>query len=90
MNFTELKYCPSTLAEGFTTYSPAAIRNMFYGKKVSHILEFNPPEMDDEVAEQFRLNSKITSISGAQFKQSFILEKNKLRLSKENEKVNTF
>lgn len=86
MNFTELKYCPSTLAEGFTTYSPAAIRNMFYGKKVSHILEFNPPEMDDEVAEQFRLNSKITSISGAQFKQSFILEKNKLRLSKENEK----
>ena len=53
MNFTELKYCPSTLAEGFTTYSPAAIRNMFYGKKVSHILEFNPPEMDDEAVDIF-------------------------------------
>lgn len=85
MNLEELKYCPSTLAERFTTYSPAAIRNMFYGKKVSHILEFNPPEMDDEVAELFRQNSKIISISGVQFKQSFILEKNKLRLSKETE-----
>jgi serine/threonine-protein kinase HipA len=86
MNITELKYCPSTLAEGFSSYSPSAIRNMFYNKKVSHILDFDAPEISEEVAEQFRQNSKIISISGAQFKQSLLLEKNKLRLTQQGER----
>lgn len=85
MNSIELKYCPCTLAEGFTTYSPSALRNMFFGKKVSHILDFDPPDVSEEVAEKFRQNSKTISISGAQFKQSLILEKNKLRLTQPGE-----
>lgn len=85
MNSADLKYCPCTLAEGFNTYSPSALRNMFFGKKVSHILDFDPPDVSEEVAETFRQNSKTISISGAQFKQSLVLEKNKLRLTQPGE-----
>ncbi len=85
MNLDEIRYCPCTLAENFNTYSPAALRLMFGNKKVNHILDFNAPEMDEEVAEQLRQNSKTISISGAQFKQSLVLEKNKLRLTKPDE-----
>ena len=85
MNPLDLKYCPSTLAEGFNTYSPSALRNMFFGKKVSHILDFDPPDVSEDVAEKFRQNSKTISISGAQFKQSLVLEKNKLRLTQPGE-----
>jgi serine/threonine-protein kinase HipA len=85
MNPSDLKYCPSTLAEGFNTYSPSALRNMFFGKKVSHVLDFDAPDISEEVAEQFRQNSKTLSVSGAQFKQSLRLEKNKLRLTQPGE-----
>ncbi len=82
MNLNEIKYCPCTLLEGFDTYSPAGLRLLFNRKKVSHILEFNAPKIDEEVAEKLRQNSKNISISGAQFKQSLVLESNKLRLTK--------
>lgn len=85
MNIDEIRFCPCTLAENFNTYSPAALRIMFGNKKANHILDFNAPEMDEEVAEQLRQNSKTISISGAQFKQSLVLEKNKLRLTKPGE-----
>ncbi len=81
MNLNEIKYCPCTLLEGFDTYSPAGLRLLFNRKKVSHILEFNAPKIDEEVAEKLRQNSKNISISGAQFKQSLVLENNKLRLT---------
>jgi serine/threonine-protein kinase HipA len=85
MNPEEIKYCPGTLAEGFSTYSPTALRNMFYGKKVNHILDIDAPEFDEEVAEKFRQNAKIISVSGAHFKQSLLLDKNKLRLTQASE-----
>jgi len=85
MNPAGLKCCPCTLAEGFSTYSRSALRNMFFGRKVSHMLDFDPPDVSEEVAEKFRQNSKIISISGAQFKQSLVLEKNKLRLTEPGE-----
>ena len=34
-----LNVCPSTLAEGFDTYSPTARKLLFNGKEVSHITE---------------------------------------------------
>ena len=37
----KLTYCPSTLAEGYETYSPVALKNLFAGKKVSHILPYD-------------------------------------------------
>lgn len=85
MKKKELQYCPCTLAEGFDTYSPTGLKLMFGGKKVSHILDFDAPEMDETVAEKLRQNSTQISISGAQFKQSLIIEKNKLRLTKYGE-----
>jgi len=85
MNTHELKYCPGTLAEGFSTYSPGCLRNVFSGKIVSHILPYDPPNQNEDVAELFIENRKRISISGVQEKLSLILEKNKLRLTKEGE-----
>src|ERR1035437_1056396 len=85
MNLDELKYCPGTLAEGFTTYSPGCLRNLFNGKKVNHVLPYEPPQQSEEVAEQFMENRKRISISGVQEKLSLILEKNLLRLTKKGE-----
>ncbi|MEZ5196805.1 MAG: HipA domain-containing protein [Bacteroidales bacterium] len=86
MNLHELKYCPGTLAEGFSTYSPSCLRNLFSGKKVNHVLPYEQPQNSEEVAEQFMENRKRISISGVQEKLSFLLEKNALRLTKEGEK----
>lgn len=77
--------CPCTLAAGFRSYSPTALKMMFNGRKVSHILDFNAPDLDESVAQQLRANSRHISISGAQFKQSLVLDKNRLRLSQPNE-----
>ena len=85
MNLGELKYCPGTLAEGFTTYSPGCLRNLFTGKKVNHVLPYEQPQQSEEVAEQFMENRKRIPISGVQEKLSFLLEKNLLRLTKEGE-----
>lgn len=85
MNSDELKYCPGTLAEGFTTYSPGCLRHLFGGKKVNHVLRYEQPQQSEEVAEQFMENRKRISISGMQEKLSLILEKNVLRLTKEGE-----
>lgn len=85
MNLDELKYCPGTLAEGFSTYSPSCLRNLFSGKKVNHVLPYENPQQSEEVAEQFMENRKRISISGVQEKLSFIMEKNVLRLTKEGE-----
>ncbi|MBX2966605.1 MAG: HipA domain-containing protein [Cyclobacteriaceae bacterium] len=73
--------CPSTLKPGFTTYSPAALRNVFGGKRVNHTLPFASPENDENVQAAFIENRKRLSISGVQIKLSLILEKNKLRLT---------
>ncbi len=85
MNPDELKYCPGTLAEGFSSYSPGCLRKLFNGKKVSHILPFESPQKNEEVASLFMENRKRISISGVQEKLSFLLEKNQLRLTKEGE-----
>jgi len=77
--------CPSTLKSGFTTYSPAAVRNVFGGKKVNHVLPFASPENDESVREAFIENRKRISISGVQVKLSLALEKNKLRLTHASE-----
>lgn len=85
MSLKGFRYCPGTLAGGFTTYSPGCLRNLFNGKKVSHYLPYESPQQNEEVAEQFLENRKRISISGVQEKLSLILEKNLLRLTKEGE-----
>ncbi|MBM3435364.1 MAG: HipA domain-containing protein [Bacteroidetes bacterium] len=85
MNPHELKYCPGTLAEGFATYSPGCLRNLFNGIKVSHFLPYEQPQKSEEVALQFMENRKRISISGVQEKLSLLLERNVLRLTREGE-----
>lgn len=86
MNLDELTYCPGTLAEGFSTYSPSCLRYVFNGKKVSHVLPYEPEKQSGKTAEQFIENRKRISISGVQEKLSLLLEKNVLRLTTEGEK----
>lgn len=86
MNLDILKYCPGTLAESaFSTYSLVCQRNLFNGKRVSHFLPYEHPLQNEEADTQFMENRKRISISGVQEKSSLILEKNRLRLTKEGE-----
>jgi len=87
MNLDQIQYCPGTLAEGYNTYSPACLKKMFNGKKISHILNYDSPEKNDESAEKFIENRKRISISGVQTKISLILEKNILRLTEKGENI---
>ncbi|WP_338733469.1 type II toxin-antitoxin system HipA family toxin [Mangrovimonas cancribranchiae] len=85
MIFTDIKYCPSTLAEGYTTYSNTALRRVFNGKKVSVVLSYDSPTNNATTDELFSDNRSRMSISGVQEKFSVLLDKNKLRLIQEGE-----
>jgi serine/threonine-protein kinase HipA len=80
-----IKTCPGTLAQGHNGYSNLCLRKLFSGKKVSHILPYNSPKTSDDNAAIFIENRKRISISGVQEKMSLLLDKNKLRLTKEGE-----
>jgi serine/threonine-protein kinase HipA len=83
MSLPEIKYCPSTLQPGFTTYSPGAQQALFgsRSKKVSHILPFGPPGKNSELTREYNEKRKRISISGVQEKYSLRLEKNSLILA---------
>ena len=82
----EIRYCPGTLKQGHDSYSSTALRRVFQGRRVSHILPYVSPASNAETDEAFTDNRKRISISGVQEKFSVVLEKNKLRLSKEAER----
>lgn len=86
MSLPEIKYCPSTLAEGFQTYSRTCLNRVFQGKAVHHVLPYDSPASNPETEELFNQNRKRLSISGVQDKFSVLLEKNKLRLVNEGER----
>lgn len=83
MSLPEIKYCPSTLQPGFTTYSPVAQLALFGSrtKKVSHMLSYGPPGKNAEMTREFNEKRKTISISGVQEKYSLLLEKNDLKLT---------
>ena len=85
MSLPEIKFCPSTLAEGFDTYSRTALNRVFQGKKVNHILPYDSPTSNANTDPQFDQNRKQISISGVHEKFSVLLDKNKLRLAREEE-----
>jgi serine/threonine-protein kinase HipA len=85
MSLPAINYCPGTLAAGYASYSPTCLRRVFNGKKVSHVLPYVQPQLDEQVADLFIKNRKHISISGVQEKLSLILDKNKLRLTEEGE-----
>ncbi len=69
----EINICPSTLQEGFTTYSPAARKLLFDGKDVSHILDFDSPNNDSADNEAYLKNVGRISLSGVQPKASLVV-----------------
>ncbi|WP_077921403.1 type II toxin-antitoxin system HipA family toxin [Spirosoma sp. 209] len=85
MSIPPVSCCPGTLAEGFTTYSPACLRQLFNGKRVSHLLPYEQPQRDEVVAGFFLENRKRISISGVQEKESLLLDRNQLRLTQAGE-----
>ncbi len=85
MSLPEIKYCPGTLKEGYSTYSSTALKRVFNGKKVSPFLPYVSPATNEVTDEMFEENRKRMSISGVQEKFSVLLDKNKLRLIKEGE-----
>lgn len=86
MSVPEIKYCPGLLTKGFHTYSPAFLRRMFDGKRVSHILRYDSPQYSEADAAKFIENRKRISISGVQEKLSLILDKGELSLTKEGDR----
>ena len=82
----ELKFCPSTLKEGYNTYSPEACRKLFGGKQVSHILDFDSPNNDGADSTDYAEHIGRISLSGVQPKGSLVLRDGSLMKPKEGER----
>ena len=80
----EIKFCPSTLAEGYNTYSPQAVKRLFDGKKVSPFLDFNINELkqSDVIVQAMQR----ISVSGVQEKFSGLIDHNSIRIAESNER----
>lgn len=80
----EIKYCPSTLAEGYDIYSPQAVKRLFDGKRVSPFLDFNINELkqSDVIV---RAMQRI-SVSGVQEKFSGVIDGNMIRIAESSER----
>ena len=82
----QLHVCPSTLAEGFDTYSPSARKLLFDGNKVNHYMDMPSPNTDDIQIKETLSNVGRISLSGAQPKFSVLVgEDRKLRYTKAGE-----
>jgi serine/threonine-protein kinase HipA len=82
----ELNICPSSLAEGFRTYSPAAVKLLFDGRQVSHILPFSSPNNEDAENEEYAKHVGRVSLSGVQPKAGLIIKDNQLVRPSEQER----
>ena len=80
----ELNHCPSTLADGFSTYSPTACKKLFDGQKVSHLLDFEIDEIS-KTSETMVAMRRI-SVSGAQEKFPAVIENGIIRISQTDER----
>lgn len=68
-----MKVCPSTLKEGYNTYSPEACRHLFGGKQVPHILDCDSPNNAEADMADFAQHIGRISLSGVQPKGSLVL-----------------
>ena len=80
----DIPCCPSTLAEGFSTYSPKALRALFGGEKVSPSLDFSIAGLKKSDAAA-RMAGRI-SVSGVQEKFPAIIDKGTIRLARDGER----
>lgn len=72
----KIDVCPSTLKSGFGTYSPEALRRLFDGKAVSHILSFESPSHDDSEGLEYAAHVGRISLSGVQPKGGLVIDGN--------------
>lgn len=83
----KLTVCPCTLAEGFDTYSPAALRIMFDGHHVSPILGFDSPNNKEADSREYVQHVGRISLSGVQPKAGLVLsEADRLEKPQEGER----
>ena len=75
--------CPSLLKEGYNSYSPVALRQLFDGKKVTPYLDFATEDEEDLAA--INASMDVLSISGAQEKYAACIKTNKISLSTEGD-----
>lgn len=83
MMIPEIKYCPSLLKPGYSTYCPSA-QSLLFGsrsKKVLPVLPFSAPGKNAMQTKIYNEKRKRISISGVQEKYSLRLEKNELLLT---------
>lgn len=86
MAVPEIKYCPSLLIDGYASYSPNALKALFDGKCVSHILPYASPSSESPDGQKALDNVGRMSLSGAQPKFGLVIgEDLKLRYSLANE-----
>lgn len=71
----KLTCCPSTLEEGFTSYSPAAEKELFDGIPVSPLFHGLSPNIDSLEAKESIKNVGRISLSGVQPKFSVVVDK---------------
>ena len=81
---TVLHNCPSLLSAGYSSYCPKALKLLFDGKRVDHILSFNIDEFRNtgEIASAI----KRISVSGVQEKFPAIIEGEQIRITKDDER----
>ena len=77
----KIHVCPSTLKEGFDTFSPSSIRRFLGGKKASPVLPYESLSSGEAYAD----NKGRLSLSGAQEKYSAVIDKGVFRLTREGE-----
>lgn len=78
--------CPSLLAEGHATFSPTALKMLFDGRRVSHLLPFESPASESADGNKAVKNAGRLSLSGAQPKFGLVIgEDSFLRYSLEGE-----
>jgi len=80
----DIRNCPSSLAEGYVTYSPKSVKLLFDGHRVSHILDlsFDGSKNTDEIAAAMHR----ISVSGVQEKFPAVIGKGKIRISGDEER----
>ncbi|MDE6058419.1 MAG: type II toxin-antitoxin system HipA family toxin, partial [Muribaculaceae bacterium] len=66
--------CPSLLIEGHDTYSKNALKYLFDGREVSHMLGFSSPTSDNFTTYTSVKNAGRLSLSGAQSKFGLVLD----------------
>lgn len=83
---TQKNVCPSLLIEGYSTYSPVALKRLFGGRPVNHILSFDSPASANSEGREAVRNVGRLSLSGAQPKFGLVIgEDGELRYSREDE-----